>query len=337
MTNREETLKSDDAIERILRSAPRRPTPSAADIARARGAVRDEWIALCGRRRMRRRILSLAMAASIIAAVAAGLFMLRVPSALPERVATIQRSTGQIYLPDEQSVLHQLSDPVDFSTGQSVVTGEDAAVALDWLGGGSLRIDENSRVEFISSGEIFLRDGRVYFDSQPSTLQARIETRVTADFAVRTVEGVIRHAGTQYMTGVAATGVTVSVREGQVHVAGTTINATATAGQQVRLREGAPPSYTNVGTHGALWRWAEKIAPEVIVDQRSVHEFIGWVARESGLDVRFASDAAEQLAQTTQMTGSSGSLEPRAALQVLLQTTTLKAAIEDGSILVTER
>lgn len=337
MTNREDLLRSDEAIETILRGAPPRPTPSAADTASARNAVKDEWLALCGRRRMRRRMMSLALAASIIGAVAASLFVLRVPSALPQRVATIERSAGPVFLLDEQSVLHELPDLAEFSTGQTLVTGNDAAVALDWLGGGSLRIDEDSRVDFVSSGEIFLHDGRVYFDSQASALRDRGATPSTADFAVRTVEGLIRHVGTQYMAGITASSVAVSVREGQVHVAGNTIDATATAGQQVRLRGNAAPSYANVGTHGEIWRWAEKIAPEIIVDRRSAHEFIGWVARESGLDVRFASDEVEQLAHSTRMSGSSRGLEPRAALQVLLQTTTLKAAVADGSILITER
>lgn len=337
MTNREQLLKSDEAIETILRSAPPRPIPSATEIASARSAVRDEWLALCGRRRMRRRVVSLAVAASIIGAVAAGLFMLRVPSALPERVATIERSAGQIYLLDEHSVLHRATGQAGFLTGQTLVTGDDAAIALDWLGGGSLRIDEDSRVEFVSSGQIFLHDGRVYFDSQPSSLGARVAPPATADFAVRTSEGLMRHVGTQYMAGISASGVVVSVREGRVQIVGDTANATAGAGQQVLVRRNARPSYTNISAHGELWHWAEKITPEVIVDQRSAHELIGWAARESGLDVRFETDAVEQLAHSTRMTGGSGSLEPLSALRVLLQTTTLKATIEDGSILISER
>ena len=337
MTKREELLKNEEAIETILRSAPPRPAPSATDIESVRSAVREEWLALYGRRRVRRRLVSLAAAASIVVAIAASLLVLRVPSAVPEQVATIERSTGPIYLLDEQSVLHESPGLADVSTGQTLVTGDDAALALAWLGGGSLRIDENSRVEFLAPGEIFLRDGQVYFDSQPSALQAGVQPLVMAAFAIRTEEGVIRHVGTQYMAGVTATGVTVSVREGQVRFVGNAVDATAAAGQQVRLRGNARPSYTNISAHGEIWHWVEKISPAVIVDKRSAHEFIVWVARESGLDVQFADDAAEQLARTTIMNGGSGILEPRTALQVLLQTTTLQADIEGGSILVTER
>jgi ferric-dicitrate binding protein FerR (iron transport regulator) len=337
MTNQEELLKDDDAVETILRSAPPRPMPSALDIASARSELHAEWQAVYGRRRMRRRIVTFAAAASIIGAIAASVFVLRVPSALPEQVAKIERSTGSIFLLGEQSVLHELPDLNELSTGQTLVTGDGSAIAIAWLAGGSLRIDEDSRVEFVSSDEIVLRNGRVYFDSQPSALHADGVPRSMAEFVIRTTEGLIRHVGTQYMAGVTATGVTVSVREGQVQFVGNAVDATAVAGQQVRLRGNARPSYTNIRAHGEIWQWVEKISPAVIVDQHSAHEFISWVARESGLDVQFADDALEQLAHTTIMNGGSGSLEPRTALQVLLQTTTLQADIEGGSILVTER
>lgn len=337
MTNHEELLKSDEAIETVLRSAPPRPTPSEADIASARSALRAEWRGVYGRRRMRHRIVTFAAAASIIGAIAASIFVLRVPSALPEQVAKIERATGSIYLLGEQSVLHELPDLNELSTGQTLVTGGDSAIALAWLGGGSLRVDEDSRVELVSPGEIFLRSGRVYFDSQSSALRAHDVPRSTAEFVIRTTEGLIRHVGTQYMAGVSASGVTVSVREGQVRVAGNTVDATATAGQQLRIHGNARPSYANISAHGEIWRWAERIAPEFSVDQRSAHEFIHWVARESGLDIRFESDSVEQLAHTTRMSGGSGDMEPRAALHLLLQTTTLNAAIADGAILVTAR
>lgn len=337
MTNREELLKSEEAIETLLRSAPPRPAPSAEDIASARSTVRAEWRAVYGKRRLRRRLVTVAAAASIFAAIGAGIFVLRVPSALPEQVATIEKSSGSIYLLGEQSVLQELPDLAELSTGQTLVTGDESAIALAWHGGGSLRIDEDSRVEFVAPGEISLRDGRVYFDSRPSALHGDATPGSTAGFAVRTPEGLIRHSGTQYMAGITARSVTVSVREGEVRIAGNAVDATATAGQQVRLQGNARPSYANISAHGELWRWAERIAPDVTVDQRSAHDFIRWVARESGLTVQFADDSVEQLAHTTRMSGGSGGLEPRAALHLLLQTTTLEAAIEDGSILVTER
>jgi hypothetical protein len=326
MTKRDELMEDDEAIESILRSAPPRPAPSAADVAEARSAVHDEWLALYGRRRERHNLLWLAAAAAIVCAVAAGLFMLRVPSALPEQVATVERSAGTIYLLGEQSVLDEVPGLAELMAGQTLVTGQDAGLALSWLGGGSLRIDADSRIEFLSAREVFLHDGQVYFDSLAG-----------ADFAVRTDDGVIRHVGTQYMASVTASGVTVSVREGKVRILADTFDATAVSGQQVRVQGGARPEYANVRTYGKLWHWAEMFTPTIDVDGQSAHQFIRWAARESGLDVRFANAEVEALAHGTHMSGNTGELEPRVALHALLQTTTLEAAFVDNSILVSER
>lgn len=332
MTKQDEFPEDDAAIESILRSAPPRPMPSAAEIAMARSAVHDEWRALYGRRRQRRNVVSLAAAAAIVCAVAAGLYMLRVPSAIPERVATVERSTGTLYLLDDKSVLHEAPGLAELMSGQTLVTGQEGGLALSWLGGGSLRIDADSRIEFLSPGGVFLRDGRVYFDSRASTADA-----ASADFAIHTDDGVIRHVGTQYMASVTASGVTVNVREGQVRILADTFDATAVAGQQVRVQRSSRPAYANVRTHGDLWRWAEKIAPTIDIDGQSAHRFISWAARESGLDLRFENEAIEEVAHSTRMSGDTGGLEPRVALQVLLQTTTLEAALVDDSILVTAR
>lgn len=332
MTKRDEIPDNDEAIESILRSAPPRPSPSAADIAIARGAVHDEWRALYGRRRRRRNLVSLAAAAAFVCTVAAALLMLRVPSAIPKQVAIVERSAGAIYLLDEQSVLHETPELAVLMSGQTLVTGQDAGLALAWLGGGVLRIDADSRIEFLPSGAVFLHDGRLYFDSQAGAARS-----AGADFAIHTDDGVIRHVGTQYMASVTASGVTVSVREGQVRILADTFDATAVAGQQVRVQGGARPAYANVRTHGELWHWAEKFAPTIDVDGQSAHQFINWAARESGRSVRFASDDVEALAQATHLSGDTGGLEPSVALQVLLQTTTLDAALVDDSILVTAR
>ena len=337
MTNRDENLQSDEAIESILRSAPPRPTPSAADVTGARNAVHDQWLALYGRRRERHNLLSLAAAAAIVCAVAVGLFMLRVPSAIPEQVATVERSAGAIYLLGEQSMLREAPDLAELMTGQTLITGQDAGLALSWLGGGSLRIDADSRLEFLSTGEVFLHDGRVYFDSLAAARQPSAANPAGADFAIHTDDGLIRHIGTQYMASVAASGVTVSVREGQVRILADTFDATAAAGQQVRVQGNARPAYANVRTYGVQWHWAEKFAPTIDVDSQTAHQFINWAARESGLGVRFASHDVEELAHATRMSGDTGKLEPRDALQVLLQTTTLEAAFVDDSILVTAR
>ena len=336
MTDGNRTLGTDEAIEALLRKAPPRPAPSDEVMADVRDAVRAEWRATSDRRRTRRRLVSLAVAATVILAVGITVNYLRVPSALPVLVATIERSSGSIHLVGEQSVLHETRDLAELATGQTLLTGPDSAAAIAWNNGGSLRIDENTRVEFLSPGEIALRSGRVYFDSQPSTLWAGITQSSVTSFAIRTDQGVVKHVGTQYMTGINGGALTISVREGQVYIENDYQQATAAAGQQMTVVGNNRPTYANISRHGDNWRWVEQMAPAINIDQRSAYEFISWAGRESGLEIRFVSDVVEQRAHNTTMTGTVN-LEPQLALHTLLQTTDLDAHIDDGWIVVNER
>lgn len=337
MTERNEIPGTDAAIEALLREAPPRPAPSAEDMAGVREAVRDEWAAVTGRRSARRRLVSFAAAATVILAIAATVNVLRVPSALPVPVATIDKTSGSIYLLGEQSELHETKDFAELTAGQILVTGPDSGAGIAWNNGGSLRIDEDTRVEFVSPDEIMLRSGRVYFDSQPTSLQAGITQSSIASFAIRTDQGVVTHVGTQYMTGINGGALTITVREGEVNIENAYQQATAAAGQQVTVVGNNRPTYTNISRHGKAWLWVEQMAPEIDIDQRSAYEFIGWAGRESGLEIRYVSDAVERRAHDAKMTGTTANLEPQVALRTLLQTADLDAHIEDGWIIVNER
>ncbi len=329
-------LATDDALEALLRNAPPRPMPADEDTAAVRDAVAAEWRAVTGRRRKRRRLISLAAAATVLLAVGVTVSLLRVPSALPVQVATIDKTIGSIYLLGEQSQLQEMRDLAELTAGQVIVTGHDSGAGITWINGGSLRVDEDTRVEFVSPEEILLRSGRVYFDSQPSSLQAGNTQSSVTGFAIRTEHGVVRHVGTQYMTGVDGGAMIISVREGQVEVEGAYHDTRAKAGERLTLAGSNRPTITNISSHGDDWRWVEQMAPAVSVDERSAYEFINWVARESGLEVRFMTDAVEQRAHITMMAGSVDR-EPQVALRILLQTTTLDSNIENGWIVISER
>ena len=114
------------------------------------------------------------------------------------------------------------------------MTASDAGLALAWGGGGSLRIGANTRIRFVSVASAFLEDGRVYFDSRPG-LAAGTEAGASPDFLLETDRGTVRHVGTQYMVESDASGLVVSVREGEVEIEGGTYEERVSSGQQVTL------------------------------------------------------------------------------------------------------
>ena len=329
-------LSNDRALEQLLRQVPPRPTPPELDAERVRSAVHTEWTHMTGKRRVLRRLTTFAIAATVLLVVGVTLNTLRVPSAVPVTVATIDKSIGSIYLLGEQSERQEINDLSIITAGQTILTGHDSGLGLVWGAGGSLRIDEDSRIEFISEGAIVLRSGRVYFDSQPSGLVAGITTGAAAPFEIRTEQGVVSHVGTQFMTSVDARSLSVSVREGQVMIDGGTYNETAEEGERIRFSGRGRPEIVNIRRHGGAWNWTEAVAPSIDVDKRSTHEFLTWVSRETGLQLRYRDASAESAANRDTLTGTVR-IPPRDALDFWAPTVSVKWRIEGGMIVVSER
>jgi len=304
-----------DAVEALLEQAAPRPAPPAGDEQQVREAVYAEWQAVTGKHRTRQRVTYFAVAAAVILAVAVSFNAFRVTGVAPVEVATISQDHGSIYLLGDQSELRELQDLTTIFAGQTVETSNDSGVGLAWRSGGSLRVDENTRVEFKSPNSVYLVSGRVYFDSQT---MAAISGGggATPDLVIETDYGSVTHLGTQYMTTVDSGTLTVSVREGQVDVNG---RYTAYEGQEMELVGSAQPSVTNISRTSGKWAWVEATAPTLDFSGKSTHDFLMWVERETGHAVAFESPEAEQTARTGGLRGTIEGLDPRAELEVRMR------------------
>lgn len=327
-------IEEDDVIERLLREASPRPVPTAADEAAVRTAVRSEWSRLTGKRRRRRQVIAYAVAATVLIGVFSVFNVFRAPQFEAIEVATIQKSFGAVYLLGESSELAKTRNLVDLLSGQTVVTGDEAGIALAWNRGGSLRIDENTQVEFLSGDTVYLSSGRIYFDSMPATLAAAPTRTETAEFAVHSDHGRIEHIGTQFMASAEPNALTVSVREGRVAIDGQFHDHVAVEGEQVMLRGRQTPTVLNINSSGEQWSWLERTSPPVDVDGRSLHEFLQWATRELGLTLEFEG-AAEQVAHDAILVGSISSA-PSIALRQRLATAAFSYRIDEGVIYVSQ-
>jgi len=298
-----------------------------------REAVQAEWQAVAGKRRSRTRLARFAIAASVLLAVIASFNMLRDASIAPPQLATINKSYGSILL-GNQSQLNELSDFSTITAGQSIVTRTDAGISLAWGSGGSLRIEADTRIEFISAEEVYLRSGRIYFDSTPSELIAGTSGgSVQTKFRIKTDHGTMTHVGTQYMTSSSSTELTISVREGRVSMVGNYYNETVLEGQQLKVTGSNLASVANFPRHGAAWDWVEATAPVADVDGRSVDEFLSWVSRETGLHISYESPEAEQKAHAGILKGKVD-MDPRSALAFRMMGEDLNWDIDGGTIKV---
>lgn len=329
-------LQSDDAVEQLLGSAAPRPVPPADEARLVRAAVQSEWRRVTTKRRTRKRLTSLAIAASLMAAVFLSLNTLRLNGVGELTVASIGKRFGTIYLLGENSELLEGNNLATVSAGQTLITDENSGIGLEWGRGGSLRIDEDTRVEFMSDGTVYLRQGRVYYDSNPGLAGSGFSSSREPHLRILTDHGEVTHVGTQFMTVATATSVTVSVREGEVIVTNDGRSEAAERGEQLTISSGGSPVILNVTGWGTDWQWVEDISPSIILDDRTIEEFLRWVGHETGLEVRFDNATVETHAREEKMRGTVDT-NPRQALQLFMQTTDLDWQIDDGVIYVDKK
>ncbi|MGI9272571.1 MAG: FecR family protein [Woeseiaceae bacterium] len=326
--------RTDDAVEALLEQAMPRPAPPSKDEQMIKEAVFSEWQAVTSKRKARTRLTRLAVAASVLLGVAVSFNLLNNNGVATVQVATISTSHGSIHVLGAQSEVHDLTDLTVITAGQTIKTNSNSGIGLEWENGGSLRIASGTRVEFVASDEIYLRSGKVYFDSIPSDLIAAVSAgSKEAHLRILTDQGVVTHFGTQYMTESSDGQLIVSVREGEVLIDGNYHDERALQGQQLRITGSARASFANIPSHGEFWSWIEDVAPVVDTDGRSVDEFLTWVSRETGLEVVYEDPATEQAASEIVLTGSAN-VKPREALDLWLSAQDLNWYIDGGTIIV---
>lgn len=299
-----------------------------------RAAVLSEWQAVTGKRRTRTRFTRFAVAATVLLGVAVSFNMLNNDGVAPLQVAKISTSHGSIHVLGAQSEVHDLTDLTVITAGQTIKTNSDSGIGLEWGDGGSLRVAANTRIEFVAGDEIYLRSGKVYFDSTPSELLTAVSSgSKEARLRIRTDQGVVTHLGTQYMTESNDGELIISVREGEVMIDGNYHQETALDGQRISITGSARGSVSNLPRHGGAWSWVEEVAPLVSTDGRSVDEFLHWVSRETGLKVEYPDTVTQQAARDIVLKGNVN-LPPREALDFWLQGQDLNWDIDGGTIAV---
>ena len=318
-------------LQELFQHAGARDRPSAEMEQAARDALRTEWRQIATRRKRRRLVAGLAVAATVLIAVAA---VLRLTGALSPpgpaiQLAVVQNQLGtaKAHEDGEAGKSELLGVDSRLLSRQVVETGPGSATALRWLHGQSVRLDENTRIRLDSAHGIRLDRGRIYIDT--SNRPAAIEA-----LSIFTPAGRLRHVGTQYMTAVSPAGTTtVSVRSGKIALDLSGTEHLVARGEQMSVSGDGKRSLRQIETWGESWRWSERITPAFDSDGKNIAELIGWVAGETGHLVEFTTAEAESQARKTVLRGRLEA-EPMKALSVIAQTSGLEARVADGRIVV---
>ena len=124
----------------------------------------------------------------------------------------------------------------------------------------------------------------------------------------------------------------VSVREGEVTIEGDRIDVGVGAGEGIWYSADGRFERRRVAAYDEEWRWSADIAPLEDFAGHTTGDVLDWVARETGLGVRYASERARRLADS-QARGIA-SLPPLPALRTIPVMTSLQVSIDGGLIVV---
>ena len=318
------------SIERLVKLAGPAEQPSAEGLRRARSAAIEAWQRALAKRpapRPRRGWwISLAVAASV--GVVASM-LIRHPTAveLPTPVAHVVAVDGYAARLTKAGS-EELTANSPLFVGSMVDTG-DARLAATYGAALSLRLDRRTRVRFDTRDGITLLAGAVYVDSGGINV-------ASSTLRIVTPAGEVRHLGTQYMVSVANGETRVRVREGRVLLAPVDSgpprdlaagDELATSGARSTLRRGLP-------AFGPEWEWAADVAPALDIENRPLEEFLSWLAREHGWQVRYASEPLQRHARDIRLHGSIAGLDAAASLERMRLVTGINVQLRDGVVVV---
>ncbi|NOX70863.1 MAG: FecR domain-containing protein [Gammaproteobacteria bacterium] len=324
------TAREEDSLAELFANVTPRSKPAAAAEERAFTILEAQWRDVANRRKRRNRLVSWGIAASLVLSMGIAFKWLGdTPTIVLAPVADIARVTGSAIYANNQHIDGGSADFPRLSVGETLATGPDSRVALSWSTGGSLRIDENSEIRFVSTSEIQLVSGTVYFDSLPYDRK----TDAPNSFSIDTVAGRISHVGTQFLTGVAESIVTVGVREGLVQIDSPTFISRVPSRNRIRITADGRQSKQLLEPFDESWRWAEEIAPPFDPQGRTVEELVMWISRETGRSFRFRSKDAAMNAASTSLVGLNN-LSPLQALNTMQYATDLRYDIIDEKIVI---
>lgn len=322
-------------IRDLIAGAGPRVEPPLEEVATIKAAAREEWREMVERERRRRRGLrvrgGLALAASVLLALVGGWWWSgrTAPSTAPV-VASVELLAGTVHTDDAVA----LAVGGRLTAGASVETagwvdGSSAGTALRLSGGQSLRLAAETRVKLLSAGRFELERGSLYIDSDSAAAGDGVE--------VVTALGVVRDIGTQFEVrlGEGDAALRVRVREGEVSLAADGESYRGARGDQLSLLGAGPVVRAKVEPYGPEWDWVVATAPSIETEGRTLDTVLGWVARETGRDVRYADPALAAAASDGEIVvRGSVAGSPAQTLHLVVNASGLRYQVENGTILI---
>lgn len=322
-----EPESNDASIEELLRGVGARNEPSPETARAAWSAVDAEWRDIVQQRRGQQRVVALRIAAGVALAVLVTIFAYRLMAPEPAQVASIAYVDGRLLAYAGHAAPQARASGQFIRVGDTVRTDAQSRAAFSFAHGLSLRLDHDTRFTVDAIDRISLASGAVYIDAVPGGHGQG------GALTVITFAGSVQHVGTQYEVRTQPDAMLVSVREGRVLLTTATTSNTGEAGQVLRLNTAGELTRGLISAADPYWRWTLQAAPALDIENRSLSDFLQWMARETGRRVAYSTARAEAAAAHLKLHGSIAGQDPDADLAAVLATTRFRRYQTDAGVI----
>jgi len=306
----------------LTMAGPRPPIPQE-DLDAISGAARSAWRTQVRRRAPAHRAVWMSLAAALAVALGIAWWWTSREARVPVPVARVEAVVGPVRLENSRWIAK--GDAIPLGTTLHSSTGR---AALRLAGGATVRLDVQSQLSFVSTSALDLERGALYVDTGSG--RPSIE--------VRTPLGTARDIGTQFAIRLeGSTALRVRVREGSVLTQQHGRTYLTPAGQELLLRHDGTSERRNVAAHGPEWEWVLEASPGFDIEGRSLQEFLDWVSRETGWQIRYADNGLVESAAKIVLHGSIGKLRADRAPFAVLPGAGLDGRLEDGTLVIRRR
>lgn len=318
----------DKLAQLLAKAGPRNAAPARIE-AEVRAAVHAEWLHLTQGRKVRQRRRWLSAAAVVLGVMSIG-WLVRTtsdtaadaPDSALQMLAVITEARGDATL---NKVTPGQSEHI--RGGDILRTSRDSGMRVELPSGVSVRVAADSELQWLDNDEVKLVRGAVYVDSHANA----------APLTIHTARGDVMHLGTRYLVDADKQSLHVAVREGQVAIHSDNRRFTVDTLQQLQLGEGGSVVRGDLQTNDAMWQWADALVQPFALEDRSVAEFLQWVASETGCEVSYDSPTVKAAASNTVLHGQPSAQAPLQALQAVLATTDFHAAVQGRQLVITQQ
>ena len=285
-----EKVNTKEEVERLLQLAGRPDQPQLSKKRDVKAKLKEQWRASVKAqkaRRLRKRVLPIALAATIMLTLLAAQQWLLAPP-VPTPLASVTHHSGD-YLVESNYERGQ----GNLYLGDLLVTTRDAAVAITLNDGTTLQLDGSSHVTFTDERELWLHAGRIYVDSPGDR----------TSIVIKTTWGTLTDIGTRFEVQIEDETLKLAMREGvvKVYLLGTDqpiqAKVDSFVGDVIVINQDLDVTNSSIHTTSPGWDWTLRSTPAFPAGAHSLTSVLTWAARITGRELKYDRAIMELQAQ----------------------------------------